>query len=271
VSDASLAPAGPGTRLRSLRSLVLTPAGTLVGRIAVFAALLAVWEFGSGSLFPKLWLSSPSAILATLTTWIEDGSLWAHLWATLSAAGIGYIVGCAAGILTGVVLGIFPRIERVASPFVTALYSLPKVALAPLFVIFFGIGLESKIALVAVTVYFLLLYNTLDGIRDLDRDLATSLRLMGATEHEVARKVLLPGIQPWIYSGLRIGVRYAFTAAVLGELIAGNQGIGFLIERSAGNYSSSGIFAGVFVLVICSVLITELITRTEASALHWRL
>lgn len=252
-------------------TFLLMSYGMVIGRLVVFAALVAIWEFGSGTLFPKVWVSSPSAIIDTLMRWIDDGSLWRHLWATLLAAGSGYLIGSALGIMTGVALGIFPRLERIASPFLTALYSLPKVALAPMFVIFLGIGLESKIALVAVTVYFLILYNTLDGVHDLDQDLSSSFRLMGATDYEVARKVLVPGIQPWIFSGLRIGVRYAFTAAVLGELIAGNQGVGFLIEQSAGNYSSSGVFAGVLVLVICSVLITELITHTEASVLHWRL
>lgn len=259
-----------GRRPSLLHRLLQHPAGLLVGRLAIVAALLGFWELGSGHILPKVWISSPSAIFAQLLRWVNDGSLWGHLAATLSAAGIGYTLGAACGILSGLGLGLFPRIERIAAPFVLALYSLPKVAMAPFFIIFFGIGVESKIALVAITVYFLLLYNTLDGVRDLDRDLADTFRLMGASEQEIARKVTLPGILPWVFSGLRIGVRYAFTAAVLGELIAGNQGIGYLIEHAAGNYSASGVFAGVFVLVICSVLITEFIARSEQAALHWR-
>ena len=259
---------GTGERLRGL---VETTVGTAIGRLLVIGAILAFWELGSGVILPKVWISSPSAISAKLADWVKDGSLWSHLAATLTATGLGYVIGAAAGIMTGLLLGLFPRAERISAPFVVALYALPKVALAPFFVIFFGIGVESKIALVAITVYFLLLYNTLDGIRDLDPDLVDGFRLMGANEREIARSVLLPGIQPWIYSGLRIGVRYAFTAAVLGELIAGNKGIGFLIESAAGHYSASGVFAGVFVLVVCSVVITELISRSEHSALHWRL
>ena len=94
---------------------------------------------------------------------------------------------------------------------------------------------------------------------------------MGASRNEVVRKVLLPGVMPWVFSGLRISVRYAFTAAILGELIAGNRGIGFLIELSAGQFNSAGVFAAVFVLVVVSVLLTELLTRTEASALTWKM
>jgi NitT/TauT family transport system permease protein len=246
------------------------PAGRTAGQIAIVVALLALWEFGSGTLFPRVWVSSPSAIVARLAQWFENGSVWRHMGATVSAAGLGYAIGGVTGVATGLLLGLSRRVELILSPFVIALYSLPKVALAPFFVIFLGIGIESKIALVAVTVYFLLLYNTLDGLRDLDRGWADAYRLMGANGGEIVRIVMLPGIMPWIFSGLRIGVRYAFTAAVLGELIAGNEGIGYLIESSAGQFNSSGIFAGVFILVVCSVAATEAISRLESLVLHWR-
>lgn len=254
----------------SLQRFFSQPLGRLVGQAAIVVLILAAWQFGSGRFLPHMWVSAPTTIFAKLYSWIADGSIWVHAAATVTSAAIGYALGSAAGIVSGLLLGLFSRAEAVLSPFVVALYSLPKVALAPFFVIFLGIGLESKIALVAVTVYFLLLYNTLDGLHDLDRGWALSYRLMGASESELIRKVMLPGIMPWIFSGLRIAVRYAFTAAVLGELIAGNEGIGFLIENSAGNYNSSGIFAGVLVLVICSVTATQIIARVENAVLHWR-
>jgi NitT/TauT family transport system permease protein len=253
-----------------LRAVFGCPLGRFAGQTAIVLGLLLFWELGSGRIMPRVWASSPSAILAKLASWIGDGSLWPHFIATISAAGIGYVLGAIAGILAGLVLGLSARVEEITNPFVIALYSLPKVALAPFFVIFFGIGVESKIALVSVTVFFLLLYNTLDGIHDLDRGPSDAFRLMGGRRSEIVAMVVFPGIMPWIFSGLRIAVRYAFTAAVLGELIAGNEGIGFLIESSAGQFNSSGIFAGVFVLVICSVTATELLTRAERSILHWR-
>ena len=262
----------PAAQALPLRQRLLESRLFLVtGRIVIVAALLLVWEIGSGRFLPKALMSSPSAIVSKLLQWIADGTLWTHLAATLTATGAGYLLGASAGILTGLAFALAPLLDRIASPFVTGLYALPKVALAPLFVIFLGIGIESKIALVAVTVYFLLLYNTVDGARDLDGDITAGFRLMGASEREIAFKIIIPGIAPWIFSGLRIGVRYAFTAAILGELIAGNKGVGFLIESSAGHYNASGVFAGVLVLVICSVAITELLARTEASTLQWRL
>jgi len=242
----------------------------MLGRLALLAAFLLAWEAASGTLVPKFVASSPSAIGKVLGGWLADGSLWRHLRATLTEMAAGYVVGAGGGIAAGLALGFLPRAERIASPFVAALYALPKIALAPLFVIVFGIGLESKIVLVAITVFFLLLYNTLDGIRDIDRDLPQALAVMGASRAEIVRKAMLPATLPWIFTGLRIAVRYAFTAAVLGELIAGNEGIGFLIEYAAGQYNSAGVYAGVLVLVIFSVGLTELLSRTEAGALRWR-
>ena len=150
----------------------------------------------------KFWLSSPSAILSTLWGWMVDGSLWAHLGATLSVMVIGYVIGCAVGIGLGLLFGFLPRLYRVLVPFVAAFYALPKIALAPLFIILLGIGMSSKVALVAITVFFLLLNSTIDGVRDVDRDLVQSLRLMGATRIEVLRKVLLPSALPWIFTGM---------------------------------------------------------------------
>jgi len=255
----------------ALKAFLSTRAGVAVGRAAILIALLGIWELASGTLTSKFWVSSPSAISGMLLKWTNDGSLWVHLRATLSAMMAGYVIGAAGGIVMRLVLGFLPKLQRVLAPYISALYALPKIALAPLFVIVLGIGIESKIALVAITVFFLALYNTLDGVRDVDRDLVRALGLMGATRTEIVRKALIPGTLPWIFTGLRIAVRYALTAAILGELIASNQGIGYLIEFSAGQYNSTGVFAAVSVLVVCSVILTEILRRTEAFTQRWRL
>jgi NitT/TauT family transport system permease protein len=262
--------AAHGTVVRSRRARLATPLGLTLGRTLILLVLIAVWEAASGTLISKFWISSPSAIIAVLGRWIADGSLFHHIAATLTEMGAGYAIGAAAGIGCGLCLGFLPYVERITAPLVAALYALPKIALAPLFVILFGIELESKIVLVPSTIFFLLLYNTLDGVRDIDRDLVEALEVMGATRSEIVRKALVPATLPWIFTGLRIAVRYAFTAAILGELMASNEGIGYLIEASAGDYNTAGVYAAVSVLVAFSVLFTELLTRTEASMLQWR-
>jgi NitT/TauT family transport system permease protein len=197
-----------------------------------------------------------------------DGSLWGNVGATVLAMALGYSIGTASGVALGLLFGLMPRIYRVVSPYITALYAMPKIALAPLFVIVLGIGIESKVALVALTVFFLVLNSTLDGVRNVDRDLARSLALMGATRFEVIAKVLVPATLPWIFTGMRISVRYAFTNTLLAELIAANSGIGFMIEYYSGVFDATGTYAAILVLVIMSVGLTEVLTLIEARMSH---
>ena len=250
----------------ALVRLVLTTPGLVLARLAIVGVVLVAWELASGPLLPKFWLSSPSAIAALLGQWIADGSLWRHLGGTLLAMLIGYAIGCATGVAGGLLLGFMPFVQRVLTPYLAGLYALPKIALAPLFIILFGIDIESKVALVAITVFFMLLYSTLDGVRDVDPDLARTLELMGAKRREIGLKLLIPATLPWIFTGMRISVRYALTATILGEVIGANRGVGFLIEANAGQYNSTGVFAAVFVLVVCCVTLTELLTRAETSS-----
>lgn len=250
--------------------VVLSVPGLAITRVGLVVAVLAAWEAASGRLVSRYWLSSPSAIAARIWSWVADGSIWMHLSATLLEMSLGYVIGCLLGVGVGLLLGFLPRVHRVVIPYLGGLYCLPKIALAPLFVILLGIDLGSKVALVAITVFFLILYSTLDGIRDIDRDLIQALRLMGASRREVSLKVLMPGCLRWVFTGMRIAVRYAFTAAVLGEVIAANRGVGYLVEANAGQFNSTGVFAAVLLLVICSVTISELLTRWEASTSRGR-
>jgi NitT/TauT family transport system permease protein len=231
-------------------------------RAVLILTVLAAWQWGIGSGL-RFWLSSPAAIAGKLVTWIATGSLWPHLGATLFVMALGYVLGCAGGIAAGLILAFLPRTNAVLAPYISALYALPKIALAPLFIILMGIGFTSKVTLVAATVFFLLLNATLDGVKNIDRDLIRMLHLMGATRAEVIRKVLIPAAFPWIFTGMRISVRYAFTNTLLAELISANTGLGYLIEYYSGNFDASGAYAAILVLVLLSVALTELLTRIE--------
>jgi NitT/TauT family transport system permease protein len=246
-----------------LTRFLAAPSGQMTARLVVFIALLAIWQFAPSPAL-RFWVSGPIDIVARLYDWVLDGSLWDNLAATLTAMTLGYAIGTATGITLGLLFGFLPTLHRVLSPYISALYALPKIALAPLFVIVLGIGLASKVALVALTVFFLVLTATLDGVRNVDRDLARTLVLMGATRGEIVRKVLVPAALPWIFTGMRIAVRYAFTNTLLAELIASNRGIGSLIEYYSGTFDAAGAYAAILVLVICSVGLTELLSRIEA-------
>jgi len=232
------------------------------------ALILLLWEFAPVARATRFWMSSPSMILGTLWDWIADGTLWTHLQSTLTVMTEGYVIGCVAGVGIGFLLGFFPRLSRVVAPLLAGLYAMPKIALAPLFVILLGVDNASKVALVAVTVFFLVLTSTVEGVREVDRAVVNALVLMGATQTEIIRKVLIWAALPWIFTGMRIAVRYAFTTTLLAELIAANRGLGFLIELNSGNFNTTGAYAAIVVVVICSVLLTELLSRLESRISH---
>jgi NitT/TauT family transport system permease protein len=241
-----------------------------VGRVLVVLIILAAWEAASGPLIKPIWVSSPFRIFVKLEEWVLDGTLLHHLQATLITMLLGYLLGALAGLIFGFLLGVLRRTEQVLSPFIAGIWCLPKIALLPLFVIFLGIGIASKVALVALVVVFLVLYSTIDGVRDVDPDLIRLLQLMGAKRREILIKVLLPSTVPWIYTGLRISVSYALTMTVVCEMLMSNRGLGFLIESAAAGYSAAGVFAAVTVLVVLSVAITESLARAETYFLRWR-
>ena len=258
----------PAARL-TLSRFVATPSGQVVARVIVLAALLALWQFVPSPAL-RFWISAPVAIVVRLWSWLLDGSLWENLEATLAAMALGYAIGTGFGIGLGLLFGFLPRVHRVLSPYISALYALPKIALAPLFVILFGIGIESKVALVAITVFFLVLTSTLDGVRNVDRDLVRALSLMGATRGEVIRKALVPAALPWIFTGMRIAVRYAFSNTLLAELIASNRGIGYLISSAASAYDTAGVFAALIVLTILAMLLNAIVDEIDRRLSKWK-
>jgi NitT/TauT family transport system permease protein len=251
----------------TIADFLSTTIGRSLARLALALILLATWEY-QPSADLRFWMSGPVEIVARLWSWILDGSLWENVGATLLAMALGYAIGTVAGIALGLMFGLMPRVHRVLSPYIAALYAMPKIALAPLFIIVLGIGIAPKVTLVALTVFFLVLNSTLDGVRNVDRDLTRALALMGATRTEMITKVLLPATLPWIFTGMRIAVRYAFTNTLLAELIASNSGIGFMIEYYSGVFDATGTYAAILVLVIMSVGLTELLTRIEARMSH---
>jgi NitT/TauT family transport system permease protein len=232
--------------------------------LAVVAILIGGWQLASGTLLPVFYVSSPAKVLEVLVRWLGDGTIWKHIGSTVTVLFAGYAIGAVIGVVLGLWLGLNPRAERLLQPFIAALFGLPKVALLPLLVIAFGIGLASKIVLVASVVVFLLLFSTLSGVRDIDNDMVQGLRLMGATEDELTRKVRMPAILPWIYTGLRTSIGYALTTTVVAEALQSNRGLGFLIEHSAVTFNAAGVFAAVVVLLLLSTAIMLPLGTLEA-------
>jgi NitT/TauT family transport system permease protein len=243
----------------------------LLCQIALGIAILFVWQGASGRLVDNFFISNPLDVMQRLVQWTTSGSIFLHIWATFYATVVGFFVGAAVGLVLGIWLGVSPFMNRLLSPYLWALNALPKVALAPLFVLWFGLGIESKIALAAVLVLFLVFLNTLAGVREVDQDLIDSARLMRATRMQVISKVIVPSALSWVFAGLKISVPYALIGAVLGEMIAANRGLGYLVQYSGSQFDTAGVFAVLIVIALLAVALNSAVEIVQSRMERWRI
>ncbi|GAA1779111.1 MULTISPECIES: ABC transporter permease [Streptomonospora] len=239
-------------------------------RIALIVALVAVWQLAAGRLFDASFTSRPTDIWARLVDWNADGTLWMHSWITLQEVVYGYALGSAGGALLGFVLASVPTFYKVLDPFIMALYAIPKVALAPLFIVWFGIEMDMKILLAAVTVFFLVFLNTAAGVREVDRGLIDAVRLMGGGRRDIALKVVLPASMTGMLTGLKVAIPYALIGAVIGELVASNRGLGYLISNSAATFDTAGVFATLVVLSVIAAILNFLVGLLDHRVSRWK-
>ncbi|WP_314173135.1 ABC transporter permease [Streptomyces winkii] len=239
-------------------------------RLLLVVVLLAGWEATAGSLFDITFTSKPSAIAARLGEWSSDGTLWTHSWVTIQEIVYGFLLGAAAGALAGFVLASLRLAYRVVDPFMMALYSIPKVALAPLFIVWFGIGMHMKVLLAAATVFFLVFLNTAAGVREVDRGLVDAVRLMGGSRRDIALKVVLPASMTGVLTGLKVAIPYALIGAVIGELVASNRGLGYLINDAAAQFDTAGVFATLVVLSVIAGLLNVLVGLIGRRVNRWK-
>jgi len=256
--------------VREAHTLKDRPWRLLLARAGVAVACLVVWQGASGTLIDPFWLSRPTEIAAKLAEWVASGYLFRHLGITLQETFAGFLLGAGAGILFGFLMGRLVTLALILEPFVLAIYSLPRLALAPLFILWFGIGLQMKVILAAVIVFFMVFWNTYAGVKEVDTDLLDVVRIMGGTGRQMLLKVILPSALTWIFLGLKVSVPYALIGAVVGEIVASNRGLGYVIQFSAGQFDTAGIFAALVVLMIVSVSLNELLNRGESYFLRWK-
>ncbi|WP_416903807.1 ABC transporter permease [Micromonospora echinospora] len=241
----------------------------LLVQVVIVAAGLTLWEVLSRTFGWEFWVSSPSAVWEQLTTWARTDELWAGLRATLLVTVLGFVPGALVGALTGFLFGWFRTLGRICEPFVLAFYTLPKIALAPLFVLWFGIDLLPKVVLAAVLVFFLVFFTTFQGAKSVDRSLLEMGYLMGGGKLAVFRKIVVPTSAVWVFSGFKISLPYALIGAVVGEFIAATEGIGFMIKNATNEFNTAGVFAGLVVLMAVATALTQTLRLAEHKLLHW--
>jgi NitT/TauT family transport system permease protein len=240
----------------------------VVWQLALGVVLLAAWEI-LGRSGGERWVSEPSLIAVKLWTWL-GGSLYVHLWATVAELVVGFVIGTSLGILAGMIVGRSPLLATILRPIIVGLYSVPLVALAPLFIMFLGWGLLPKIVLVAIVTFFLLFFNTFAGAERIDRDLVESVEIMGANRREIFRKVVAPATAVWIVGGMKIAVPYALMATVTGELLATRAGLGYLLSQAGEQFDMTSLYAVLLILMVIGLLLNEAATRIERRVLRWR-
>jgi len=239
-------------------------------RIGVGISLLGLWELASRFLIDPFWISRPSHIAGRLWNWYTTGFFFPHLAATMLEIGVGFFIGLALAIVASLLLGTRKELAEVIDPFMMAIWSVPGIVLGPLFILYFGIGFTAKIVLVAVTVFFLIFFNTFNGIREVDQEWIDVLHIMGARQRSIFIKVILPASALWIFSSFKNAIPYSLVAAVVGELIASQRGIGYLIQDASGVMDTTGVFAALFNLMLIGLFLNEVVEQSEKRVLHWR-
>ncbi|MBL8700304.1 MAG: ABC transporter permease [Alphaproteobacteria bacterium] len=240
------------------------------GQLAVGVAIIGAWHLASGPLVDPFFISAPGDVAAKLVKWTGDGTLALHAGYTLRAMALGFLLGATLGFASGFVLGRNDTLARIFDPYITAVYCLPKIALAPLFLLWFGIGIESKIAMAAAIVFFLVFLNTFAGVRAVERLHLDAVRIMGGGTFAQLRYVVVPSAAAWVLTGLKVSVPYALIGAVVSELISSNRGIGFLIGQASGLFDTAGVFAGLTVLALAGVVLNGALKALERRLLRWR-
>jgi NitT/TauT family transport system permease protein len=243
----------------------------LAWQIAVGAATLTLWQtLVSLKMLDAFFVSRPSDIAQRVATWIVSGSLWRHLATTLEESLLGLLIGSALGISLGFVFGRSPNLARIFDPYIKGLNAVPRVVLAPLFLLWFGLGIWSKVALAVTLVFFVMFFNTYQGVRDADRVLIDNVRMLGATERQLVRHVLVPSALTWIFSSLQTSLGFAMVGAVVGEYLGSTRGLGYVISQAEGTFDTTGVFAGMTVLAIVVVIVSAGVSRLERWLLRWK-
>lgn len=238
-------------------------------RMIFAAALAAIWQTGSVWAGPEQ-ISSPVLVLQQLYIWVVSGVLSGHVGYTVLEAALGFLIGAVPGLLLPLVLRRHVFVAAVLDPFIMIGYGLPKIAFIPLFIVWFGIGIWSKVALVASVSFFLVFFSTSEGVRAVDPRLLRMAKIAGANESQLLRTVVLPSAIPFIFQAIQIALPLSIGGAAIAELISSNRGLGYLIQSSAGNFEITGALAAVAALTLIVTLTNIIVAAAEAKLLAWR-
>ncbi|HEX4277155.1 MAG TPA: ABC transporter permease [Bryobacteraceae bacterium] len=243
---------------------------TIIG-YGVIVLTLIIWQaFWSAGKLSPLFMSGPSAIAKRF--W--DDLLHGHLLQDMAYSGknfiIGFVLSVVLGVVFGVIIGWYKRVEMITGPFTSALYATPRVAMVPLIIIWFGIGMWSKVFIVFITAFFPVLINTIGGIRAVDRDLLKAARAFCATDRQIFMTLAIPGAVPFILTGIRQAVALGLIGVVVGEMFGGSEGIGFMVAYGGQTFATDTLFVGVLIIAFSGIILTAAAEALENRFSRWR-
>lgn len=240
-----------------------------LGRWIPMLIILCLWEFGSGVFMDPTFVSKPSQIILRIIKDLQNGRLLIHMNVTYYQIFLGYVIGAFVGSLVGYFAGMSPAVARVVEPYAVILNSIPKVAIAPLMIIWFGIGTTSKVVMAVLMVLFVMFFTVFLGVRSLPTDYMYLARFMGARRSDVILRVVIPFIAPYLIAGLKQAIVMAMIGTLVAEFIASSKGLGYYIQLSSSSFDAAGVFAGVTVLMVLVLLVTAILNWFEERFLGW--
>ncbi|MBL1085164.1 ABC transporter permease [Streptomyces actinomycinicus] len=246
-----------------------------IARLVLLVAVLGLWEMLSrAEVIDPFNFSMPSKIWDQIYTWVTHGtalgSLGEQIWYTLYEALLGWVIGVVAGILLGIALGRIRLLAEVLGPYIKVLNSIPRIVLAPIFLIWFGLGPSSKVASAVVLVFFPVFFNAFQGAREVDRNLVANARILGASDRRVTLQVVIPSATSWIFTSLHVSFGFALIGAIVGEYIGATKGIGLLVAQSQNTFNAAGVYAAMVILAVVALVAEGLLTFAERRIFRWK-
>jgi NitT/TauT family transport system permease protein len=248
----------------------------LVCQVMVAVVAIALWQFLTTVpvfgriLLPPFFFSNPVDVGSQIVAWFVSGVIWKHLLITLTESILAFTIGSVAGVAVGFWFARQPRVAAVFDPYVKMVNALPRVVLAPIFALWLGLGIWSKVALGVTLVFFIVFFNVYQGVKEVSRTVLDNGRMLGMSEQQLMRHVYWPSALSWMFSSLHTSVGFAVVGAVVGEYLGSAAGLGYLIQQAEGIFDVAGVFAGMFVLSAFVILIDFGVTLVERRLLVWR-
>jgi NitT/TauT family transport system permease protein len=250
-------------------------------QILLFVGILVFWYVAtSPTLLPPIYFDNadkaafffgePLKVLERIWDWFSSGFIYPHLWITLLETALAFLVGTVLGLAFGLWLALSPMASALLDPYIKAMNSMPRVILAPIFGVWFGLGVASKVALGVTLVFFIVFFNVFQGVREVSHTVLANARILGASDRQLLRHVYVPSAMSWVFASLHNSVGLAFVGAVVGEYLGSSQGVGYVILQAEGTFDINSVFAGILVLTAFALLLDWTVTLAERRLLVWQ-